>query len=73
MSQYDDAHLPADIYLFKVNNRKTTARYEICSESIIKTREGCHWRRCGVFIVTFEHILDIVVKYVCCKQHLTNI
>ena len=30
---------PAGIYLFKVNNRSTRARCEICSKLIIKTPE----------------------------------
>ena len=30
---------PVDIYLLKFNNRNTTARYEICSKSTIKTPE----------------------------------
>ena len=47
---------PASIYLFKVNNRNTRARCEICSKLTIKTPERRHWRRSGVFIVTFEHI-----------------
>ena len=41
---------PAIIYLFKVNNKNTRKRYEICSKLTIKT---------GVFIVNFEHILHI--------------
>ena len=30
---------PANIYLFKVNNRKTRKKCEICSKSAIKTPE----------------------------------
>ena len=44
---------PANIYLFKVNNRSTRKRCEICSKSTIKTSERRH---SGVFIVNFEHI-----------------
>ena len=47
---------PANIYLFKVNNRSTRKRCEICSKSTIKTSERRHWRHSGVFIVNFEHI-----------------
>ena len=45
------------IYLFKVNNRNTTKRREICSKLTIKKSEQGHWRRSGVFIVNFEHKL----------------
>ena len=47
---------PANIYLFKVNNRNTGKRCEICSKLTIKTPERRHWRRSCVFIVNFEHI-----------------
>ena len=43
--------LPANIYLFKLNNRNTRKRYEIRSKLTIKTPER---RRSGVFIVNFE-------------------
>ena len=39
-----------NIYLFKVSNRKTGKRCGLCSELTIKTPEGRHWRRSGVFI-----------------------
>ena len=45
--------LPANVYLFKVNNRNTKKRYEMCSMLTIKTPERRHWR---VFTVNFEHI-----------------
>ena len=39
---------PANIYLFKVNNRSTRKRCEICSKLTIKTPERCQWRNCRV-------------------------
>ena len=42
--------------MFKVNKRNTRTRCETCSKLTIKTLEGHHWRRSGVFIVNFEHI-----------------
>ena len=45
--------IPANIYLFKVNNRNTRKRCEICSKLTIKTPER---RRFGVFFANFEHI-----------------
>ena len=47
---------PANIYLFKVNNRNPRKRCQICSKLTIKTPERGHWRRSSVFAVNFEHI-----------------
>ena len=38
-----DYLFPANIYLFKVNNRNTRKRCEICSKLTIKTPERRHW------------------------------
>ena len=48
--------LPANIYFFKINNRNTRKRCEICSKLTIKAPEWRRWRRSGVFIVNFEHV-----------------
>ena len=61
-SEYD-IHNPANIYLFKVNKRKTKKSCEICSMSAIKTPKRRHWRRAGVFIVNFEHISNLVLVF----------
>ena len=45
----------ANIYLFKVNNRNSRKRCEVCSKLTIKTPERRQWRHSGVFIVNFEH------------------
>ena len=48
---------PAIIYLFKINNRNTRKRCEICSKlTTMKTLEWRHWRHSGVFIVNFEQV-----------------
>ena len=39
---------PASVYLFKVNNRSTRKRCEICSKLTIKTPERCQWWNCSV-------------------------
>ena len=57
------ASYPAGNYMFKVNNRNTRARCEICSELTIKIPERRHWRRSGIFIVDFEHILHLVLRF----------
>ena len=48
---------PANIYLFKVNNRNTTKRREICSELTIEIL--------AVFIVNFEHISHFFWCFYC--------
>ena len=55
---------PARIYLFKVGNRNTRRRYEICSKLTKKTPERSQWHHSGVFTVTFEHILHLVLMCV---------
>ena len=52
---------PAGNYMFKVNNRNTRTKCEICSKLTIKTPERRKWRRSGVFIVNFEHISQLVL------------
>ena len=43
--------------MFKVSNRNTRRRCEICLlKLILKIPERLQWRRCGVFIVNFEHV-----------------
>ena len=56
-------YIPAGIYLFKVNNRNTRTRCEICSKLTINTPERRQWRRSGVFIVNFEHISHLVLVF----------
>ena len=55
--------IPSDIYLLKVNDRNTRTRCEISSKLTIKTPDGRHWRRSGVFIVNFEHISHLVLVF----------
>ena len=59
----DRSPYPVGIYLFKVNNRDTRTRYEICSKLTIKTPERRQWRRSGVFIVNFEKISHLVLVF----------
>ena len=50
----------ANIYLFKVNNRK---RCEICSKLTIKSAERRQRCRSRVFIVDFEHIPHLFLEF----------
>ena len=54
---------PAGIYLLKVNNRNSRTRCEICSKLTIKIPERRQWRRSGIFLVNFEHILHLVLVF----------
>ena len=49
--------------MFKVNNRNTSLRCEICSKLTIKIPERRQWRRSGIFIVNFEHIPHLVLVF----------
>ena len=50
-------------YTFKVNNRNTRKRCEICSKITIKIPERRQWLRSGIFIANFEHILHIALVF----------
>ena len=52
--------IPAGNYMFKVNNRNTRARCEVCSKLIIKIPGRRHWRRSGVFIVNLEQFHALI-------------
>ena len=56
--------IPANIYLFKVNNKNTRKRF-ICSKLIIKTAKWRQWRRSGVFIANFERISHLFLMFIC--------
>ena len=52
---------PAGINMVRVNNKNTNAMCEICSKLTLKKPERRQWRRSGVFIVNFEHILHLAI------------
>ena len=54
---------PDNIYLFKVNNRSTRKRCEICSKLTIETPERRQWRLSGIFIVNFENISHLLLVF----------
>ena len=61
-SNWWDTVSRAGIYLFKVTDRKTRKRCEICAKLIIKTkrRQRC---RSDVFIVNLEHISHLFLVF----------
>ena len=56
--------------MFKVNNRNIRKGCERYWKLPIKTPERRHWRRSGVFIVNFEHILHLFLVFL--LLHWTN-
>ena len=71
--QNSDLSNPARNYMFKVSNRNTRTRYEICSKLTIKTPYWSQWRRSGVFIVNFEHISDHILVLLLFKKSNVNL
>ena len=49
--------------MFKVNNRNTRKRHEICSKLTIKTTKRRKWHGSGVFIVNFELISHLFLVF----------
>ena len=56
---------PANICLFKLNNRHVRTSCGMYSVLVIKTTEQRHSRRSGVFIVNFELIWHLVLVFSC--------
>ena len=65
--------IAAGIYLLKVNNRNTRAKYKTCSKLTIKTSGRRHWRCSGVFRVNLEHILHFVLVFIWLKRTFNNL
>ena len=65
--------IPAGNYMFKVKNRNTRARCEICSKLTIKTSERRQWRCSGIIIVVFEYISQLVLFLTLSRQMLAGI
>ena len=55
--------ITAGIYLPKVNNKNPRTMCEMCSKLTIKVPERRHWRRSGIFIVSFEHVSHLVLVF----------
>ena len=53
--------IPADNYMFKINNKNTWAKCEICSKLTIKNSFIFHLS--GAFIVNFENISHLVLVF----------
>ena len=63
----------AGIYMFKVNNRNTRTRCQVCSKLTIKTPEWRQWRRSGFFIVNSEHISHLVLMFLLSTLNAKNV
>ena len=61
-TQFDNS-VPTDIYLLKVNSRKTKTSYEICPKLTTKIQERRQCCQSGVFTVNFEHTSQLVLVF----------
>ena len=59
--RYLNFKVPAGNYMFRVSNRNTRTRCELCSKLTRQILERRHWRRSNIFIVNFEHISHLVL------------
>ena len=57
--------IPAGNCMFKVNDRNTRTRCEICPKLTINIPERRHWCCSGVFVVNFENISQLVLFFYC--------
>ena len=55
---------PANIYMFKANNRNHRKGCGICSKLTAKKAEQRQWTLSGFFIVNFEHISHLFIMFV---------
>ena len=56
---------PANIYLFKFNNRNTRKKCKICSKLTIKTLERGQWRRSGALICIVFNLYVFHIFFYC--------
>ena len=56
-------HIPANIYRYKINNRNTRKKFEVCSKLTIKTLEWRSWRPSGIFVFNIEHLSHLLVMF----------
>ena len=64
--KYENNTNPAGNSMFKVINRNSRTKYEICSKLTIKEPERRDWRRSrrsSVFIVNFEYISHLALVF----------
>ena len=54
---------PANIYLFKVNNKNTRKKLWNMFKVNNKNNRAASWLRSGVFIVNFEHISHLIITF----------
>ena len=56
--------ISANIYLFKVSNRNSRKRCDICSNLTLKRSDRLQWSRCDVFINDFKHMWHLFLVLV---------
>ena len=60
--------ISANIYLFKINDRKSRKSCEICSKLTIKTPERRQGRRFGVFLLTLNIFHTVFLVFLLLKK-----
>ena len=61
--RFYQCEIPANIYLFKVNDKNTRKKCETCSKLTTKTPEQHQWRCSGDFIVNFEYTSHLFLVF----------
>ena len=61
--QLNESPPPANIHIFKINNRKPRKTYELWSKFIIKTPQRRQFCCSDFFIVKFEHISHLFLLF----------
>ena len=60
--------ISANIYLFKINDRKSRKSCEICSKLTIKTPERRQGRRFGVLLLTLNIFHTVFLVFLLLKK-----
>ena len=71
LMSYADSIYPAGNYMFKVNNRNSRTRCELCSKLTIKITERLHDVVLVSLLITLKHISHLVLVFILNIVHIT--
>ena len=71
LMSYADSIYPAGNYMFKVNNRNSRTRCELCSKLTIKIPERRHDVVLVSLLITLKHISHLVLVFILNIVHIT--
>ena len=71
LMSYADSIYPAGNYMFKVNNRNSRTRCELCSKLTIKIPERRHDVVLVSLLITLKHISHVVLVFILNIVHIT--